>query len=220
MLRLTVTDRGTTRRLECAAVLFDMDGTLVDSSRCVERTWLAWCARHGIDSDALFRVSHGRRNRETVALMAPHLPPPEVEREIAALVRAEEACRDGIAAVPGARRVLAALPADRWAVVTSAWRRLAEIRLRAAGLPEPRVLVTADDVTAGKPDPEGYLRAAASLGAEPARCLVVEDAPAGLAAARAAGMRTLALRSRLTAGRPHLDLLCDDLTALRHEGAG
>lgn len=194
-----------------------MDGTLVDSRRCVERTWRAWCTRHGIDSDALFRISHGRRNSETVALVAPHL---DVEREVATLERAEEACRDGIVPVAGAARLLAALPAGRWAVVTSAWRRLAEIRLRAAGLPEPPVLVTADDVTAGKPDPQGYLRAAAALGAEPSRCLVVEDAPVGLAAARAAGMRALALRTTLTGHHFPSEQTCDDLTALRYEDAG
>jgi len=199
-------------RLDCAAVLFDLDGTLVDSSRCVQHVWGTWCARHGIDSAELFRVSHGRRNHETVALVAPHL---DVECEIADLVQAEEACRDGLVPIPGAPDLIAALPAQRWAVVTSAWRRLAELRLRAVGLPRPRVLITADDVTLGKPDPEGYLRAAHDLGVEPADCVVVEDAPAGLEAARAAGMRAIALCTTFNSDQLNSKWHIADLTALR-----
>jgi mannitol-1-/sugar-/sorbitol-6-phosphatase len=199
-------------RLECAAVLFDMDGTLVDSSRCVERVWRSWCERHDLDTDALFRVSHGRRNNETVTLVAPHL---DVEREVAGLMRAEEACVDGISPVPGARRLVAAFPPGRWAIVTSAWRRLVDLRLELAGLPRPEVLITADDVRRGKPDPEGYLKAAAELGIASDDCVVLEDAPPGLAAARAAGMRAVAVRTTMGDDRLAARWAVDDLNALR-----
>jgi mannitol-1-/sugar-/sorbitol-6-phosphatase len=185
---LTVTLGGRPDGIHCAALLFDMDGTLVDSRTCVRRTWSAWCHRHGIDPARLFAVSEGRRNRETVRIVAPHL---DVDVQVEALVAAEERCREGLRPIPGAAAVLADLTAGRWAIVTSAWRRLAEIRLDAAGLPWPDVLVTADDVIDGKPHPEGYLRAAAALGVDAGDCLVFEDAPAGLRAAAAAGMRSL-----------------------------
>ncbi|HEV8560492.1 MAG TPA: HAD-IA family hydrolase [Actinophytocola sp.] len=188
------------RPLLCEAVLFDMDGTLVDSRACVEHVWRSWCARHRLDSERLLKVSHGRQNHDTIRIVAPHL---DTTEEIATLVHAEESCRDGIVAVPGARRLLDRLPAARWAVVTSAWQRLAEIRLDRAGLPRPPTLVTADQTRRGKPDPEGYLLAAASLGARPGSCVVVEDAPAGIAAAHAAGMRVIGITT--TFERERLD---------------
>jgi sugar-phosphatase len=192
-------------------VLFDMDGTLIDSRACLEKTWRAWCARHGLDVDVVLRVSHGRQNDDIVRIVAPHL---DRDNEIAALARAQEDCRDGIVAVRGASRLLAGLDPTRWAVVTSAWRRLAEIRLRCAGLPVPPVLVTADEIRQGKPDPAGYLSAAARLGVEPAACVVVEDAPAGIAAARAAGMRVIGITT--TVGREQLgcEWVIDDLESL------
>jgi sugar-phosphatase len=211
VLELHVDDPPRRATLRCAAVLFDMDGTLVDSRACVERTWRAWCARHGLDAEALLRNSHGRRNHETVRIAAPHLDPAP---EIAALVAAEEACRDGIVAVRGAASLLAALPPWRWAVVTSAWRRLAELRLRLAGLPTPQILVTADEVRRGKPDPEGYLRAAELLGVRPESCVVVEDAPAGTGAARAAGMRVVGITTTFERKRLDCDWCVPDLTAI------
>jgi sugar-phosphatase len=192
--------------MTCRAVLFDMDGTLVDSRACVEKTWRAWCARHGLDGDRLLRISPGRQQRVTIAMVAPHLAS---DTEVGWLRRAEENCRDGIAPVPGTRRLLATLAPGQWAVVTSAWRRLAEIRLAAAGLALPGVLVTADEVATSKPSPDGYLLAAARLGVRPADCLVIEDTPVGIAAGRAAGMRTIGITT--TFGR-------DQLAADHHVG--
>ncbi|GGO14449.1 hypothetical protein GCM10010116_29120 [Microbispora rosea subsp. aerata] len=197
--------------VRCQALLFDMDGTLVDSRECVERTWRAWCARHRLDFDSLWRISHGRRNRETIRLVAPYL---DIEEEISLLVRAEEDCREGITAIRGAARLLGGLAPIRWGVVTSAWRRLAEIRLNLAGLPLPSVLVTADDVRQGKPDPEGYLTAAARLGVDPAACVAVEDAPAGVAAARAAGMRVIGVLTTFSSERLEADWHVPDFDRL------
>jgi mannitol-1-/sugar-/sorbitol-6-phosphatase len=177
--------------IRCEAVLFDMDGTLVDSSSCVESTWRMWAGKHGVDIDALLRISHGRQNYETIRLIAPHLETPE---EIDFLVRTEEACHEGIGEVRGARALLDSMRTSaRWAVVTSAWRTLAEKRLRLAGLPIPDVLITSDDISHSKPHPEGYLLAAARLGVAPANCLVIEDAHAGIDAARAAGMPVIGI---------------------------
>lgn len=184
-LDVSVVEGARQRVWRCEAILFDMDGTLVDSTGCVERTWRLWTAKHRLDFEALMQVSHGRQNHETIRLIAPHLDTPE-EKDF--LVRTEEDCREGIIAVAGARALLDGLPPEAWAVVTSAWRRLAEIRLTCADLPMPPVLVTADDVPRSKPNPDGFLEAAARLGVDPAACLVFEDAHAGIEAAQAAGM--------------------------------
>jgi len=186
----------------CRALLFDMDGTLVDSRPCVEKTWRAWCDRHGLDADLLLQLSPGRQQHATITMAAPHLDP---DAEAGWLRRAEENCRDGLTPIRGARPLLAALAPRQWAVVTSAWRRLAEIRLSAAGLTLPRVLVTADEVPASKPSPVGYLLAAAGLGVEPADCVVIEDTPVGIAAGRAAGMRTIAITTAFGADQLDAD---------------
>jgi sugar-phosphatase len=202
------------QHLRCAAILFDMDGTLVDSSIAVEKTWRMWAARHGLDADALIAFSHGRQNRDTIAAVAPHL---DLAAEVDYMLRAEEECRDGIVPVPGAVALLAglaALPHAPWAVVTSAWRRLAEIRLGCAGLPPPPLLITSDDITRGKPDPQGYLTAAAQLGLNPADCVVLEDAPAGIAAGKAAGMTVIALATTMRREELAEQRCVDDLRAL------
>src|SRR5690349_10163548 len=169
------------------AVLLDMDGTLVDSTAVVVRLWRSWAARHGVDPEAILAMSHGRRGDDVLAQFAP--PTVDQVAELKWLATRELVERDGIVAVQGAAELLAALPADRYAVVTSATRELTAVRMDAAALPLPRTLVGADDVIRGKPDPEGYLRAAELLQVDPARCLVVEDASAGLEAGRAAGAR-------------------------------
>jgi sugar-phosphatase len=176
--------------LQCTAFLFDLDGVLVDSRAVVERTWRRWAQRHQIDAEALLREAHGRRTRDTLEAAAPHLA---LDSEIAWLDSAELEELDGMQAIPGARELLSRLPADRWAVVTSCSRQLAELRLRAVALPTPEVLVVSEDVQHGKPAPDGYRLGAHRLGAAASSCIVFEDAPAGVAAGRAAGAAVVGL---------------------------
>ena len=178
--------------LDCEALLFDLDGVLVDSTACIEETWRRWCLEHGLSAADVLGIAHGRRAVETVRIAAPHL---NAVAEMATLVAAETHTTTGVTEVPGARELVEQLPADRWAVVTSGVRTVAEHRLRHVGLPIPAVMVCADEVHFGKPDPEGYLAAAARLGVGPQDCIVVEDAPLGVEAARAAGMRAIAIAS-------------------------
>jgi len=171
-------------------VLSDLDGVLVDSQASIMRAWRAWGARHGLEREAVDAVEHGRPSGEIVALLAPALDAAEESRALDALQAADTG---DVAALPGAAELLRAFAPDRVAVVTSCTAPLAEARLRAAGLEPPPVLVTADRLRRGKPDPEGYLLAARELGADPADCVVLEDAPAGVEAGRAAGMRVVAV---------------------------
>lgn len=176
----------------CSAVLFDLDGVLVDSARCVERHWRAWASRHGHDAEEILRIAHGRRTVETLRMVAPEL---DISAEVAALAASEAADLDGVDVIAGARSLLESLPHGSWTVVTSGTRDVARARLRHCELPIPEWLVTADDVDRGKPAPEGYLAAAEALGSKPEACVVVEDAPAGIVAAHAAAMRTIAVAS-------------------------
>jgi mannitol-1-/sugar-/sorbitol-6-phosphatase len=180
---------------DCDAVLLDMDGTLVDSTECVVRQWRNWAERHGLELEPILAISHGRLTLETIQLVAPHLATWD---EVHAFDAAELKDRQGITAIRGAAGFVSALPDDRWAVVTSASRELAQLRLECAGLPIPRVLVSANDVRRGKPHPEPYLLAAARLGMRPERCLVIEDAKAGVEAALAAGMHVIAITTSLS----------------------
>jgi sugar-phosphatase len=175
---------------QCKAMLFDLDGVLVDSRIVVERTWRRWAERHRIDAEPLLRIAHGRRTRDTVEAVAPHL---DLEAEVAWLEGAELEDVADLAVVPGAKRLLDALPARAWAVVTSGGRSLARRRLEAMGLPVPPVLITSEAVRQGKPAPDGYRMAAQHLGLEPASCVAFEDTPPGVAAARGAGARVIAL---------------------------
>jgi mannitol-1-/sugar-/sorbitol-6-phosphatase len=177
-----------TAELECVAILFDLDGVLVDSLPVAERILREWAGLRGVDADRAVALSHGRRDVDLIPLLAPHL---DVDAEVGWIVSREEHAFDGITPMPGALRLLATIPADRWAVVTSGTRAVARGRMAAAGLPEPAVLVAADDVTAGKPDPEPYLRGAELLDVVPRRCLVIEDAMSGVRAAAAADIPCL-----------------------------
>lgn len=175
---------------EVDAILFDIDGTLVDSTPAVVRTWTAFARERALDVEEILRVSHGRRTEDTLADL---LPVSEVAAATARMEQMELADLGDVTALPAADSVLRGLPVDRWAVVTSGSRRLMRTRLRAAGLPVPQAFIGAEDVEHGKPDPGGYLTAAATLGVEPTRCLVVEDAPAGVRAGRASGATVLAV---------------------------
>lgn len=198
--------------LTAAAALFDMDGTLIDSTAVVEALWLGFCREHHVDAVALLAFAHGRPTRQTLDRFLPSRSPSQREEIAAGFERSELDTLDGIVEIPGAAALLASLELP-WAVVTSAPRELAVRRLAAAGLPLPDVLVSADEITRGKPAPDGYLRAAGLLGADPRACVVLEDAEPGVRAAQAAGSRVVVvgdLDSDVTAGLHRLP----DLTGL------
>ena len=176
--------------IEPRAVLSDLDGVLVDSGAQIEATWRAFSERHGLDAEHVLEESHGRRTVDLIRRVAPQL---DADVEAAELEREDAASADGVRALPGARELVESVPSDRFAIVTSGTRAVAVARLRAAGIPIPDVLVTAEQVEDGKPDPAGYLRAAELLGVDPADALVLEDAPAGVEAGLAAGMTVVAV---------------------------
>ncbi|MBE1490882.1 HAD-IA family hydrolase [Plantactinospora soyae] len=182
-------------------VLFDIDGTLVDSTEAVTTVWREAALRHGVDADAILRVCHGRRDEDVVPEFFPDESVATVVGQIAEL---ELGCADLVEPIPGAVGVLDRLDGRRWAAVTSGSRSLMTARLQGAGLPVPAILVAAEDVSVGKPDPEGYLLAARRLGVDVLSCVVVEDSPAGVAAGRAAGAFVVGLVST-----HHPDALAD-----------
>ena len=185
-------------RIACSAILFDLDGVLVDSTRAVDREWREWAARKGVDGDRVMAIAHGVRTIEVIRRVAPHL---DAETEAAAIENHEAHDQRGVTVMPGAADLLKSIPEGRWGVVTSGSRLLAENRLRYCGLPVPEVLVTSDDVSNGKPHPEPYLKGAAGLRLPPDECMVIEDAPAGVEAARAAGMKVIGMASTYAASK-------------------
>jgi mannitol-1-/sugar-/sorbitol-6-phosphatase len=185
--------------LTCKAVLFDMDGTLVDSTGVVELAWGWWAARHGIPLEAVLSFAHGR---PTIATMEHFLPARDHTEELKEMDRYEETQLESILAVPGATQVVHVLQNRPCAIVTSAWRTLAEARVLAAGLPLPKVIVPVDEIHNGKPHPEGFLQAAERLSIPPEECLVFEDTRPGIEAGASAGMQVVALLT--TAPAHHL----------------
>lgn len=185
--------------LRARALLLDMDGTLVHSTGEVETVWRLWCRRHRLDPEPVLAMCHGVRSREVIRTLAPQL---DLAQEVALLDDLEIHHTGQAEAFAGARTLLASLPVERWALVTSASQRVARHRLRSAGLPLPALLVGAEDVEHGKPDPEPYLLAAERLGLAAADCLVFEDAPAGISSALRAGCRVVQVggRQRLSPG--------------------
>jgi mannitol-1-/sugar-/sorbitol-6-phosphatase len=180
----------------CSAILFDLDGVLVDSTASVDREWRAWAKRNGVDGDAVMAIAHGVRTLEVIQRVAPHL---DAEAEAKKIEKHEAHDKEGVSAMAGAAQLLRSIPEGHWGVVTSGTRLLATARMKFCGLPVPKVLVTADQVANGKPHPEPYLTGAERLGFNPGECLVVEDAPAGIQAARAAGMKVIGMASTYAA---------------------
>jgi len=182
-------------RIFCAGLLFDMDGVLVDSTPAVARVWTRWAARHGFDAAEVVHRAHGRPSITTVR---EYLPNGDHLAENKEIERDEITDLDGVVPLPGALELLSALPRQRWTIVTSCSRRLAEVRLKTSGLPRPEVFVTSSDIQNGKPAPDPYLKGAEVLGFAPRDCVIVEDAPAGVRSGKAAGARVVALRTTMT----------------------
>jgi sugar-phosphatase len=203
-----------------AAFLFDMDGTILSSIAAAERVWTRWAEGHGLDIAAFLPTIHGVRAVDTIGRL--ELPGVDAEQEAAALTLAEIADVDGVQPIAGAVAFLSSLPADRWAIVTSSPRKLAEARLAAAGIAPPAVLIAAEDVTRGKPQPDCYLLAADRLGCDVRDCLIFEDATAGIHAAEAAGA-TVTVVSATHAhpvATPHFTLASFDDVRLLADEAG
>jgi sugar-phosphatase len=168
----------------CQAVLFDLDGVLVDSTPCVTRVWSQWARHHGLDPGRILHVAHGKKAIETVQTVAPEF---DAEHEFRIIEKMELEDTDGLRLLPGAKELLSVIPPERYTIVTSGTRRLATKRLEAVGLRVPMTMITADDVSRGKPDPEPYLAGAKAVGFSATECLVFEDAPSGIRSAQAAG---------------------------------
>jgi len=177
-------------RIACGAVLFDLDGVLVDSTPAVLRVWARWAEKHELDFEQTARLGHGRPNIDTIRELLPNADHEAESREVERLEIEDVA---DVIPLPGALQLLRTLPLERWAIVTSCTRPLAEVRIRAAGLPQPKHLVTSNDSARGKPAPDPYAKGAELLNFAPKDCVVIEDAPAGIRSGKAAGARVLAL---------------------------
>src|SRR5215471_9514108 len=200
--------------IRCRGVLFDLDGVLVDSTPAVARVWAWWARKHGFDPDETVREAHGKPSIATIRELLPNADHDAENREVE---RREIEDVQGVIPLPGALELLRALPREKWTIVTSCTRQLAEVRIAVAGLPRPKQMVTSTDVKKGKPDPEPYLKGAQILGASGAECVVIEDAPAGIRAGKAARAHVVALRT--TAGDQELrtagaDWIVDDCAEL------
>ena len=197
------------------ALLFDMDGVLINSIPAVERVWSRWSAERGFDVHEVLRHAHGR---PSIATLRDLLPDADHEAENRLIEQAEIDDVEGIVPLPGVKELLASLPADRWAIVTSCTRPLAKVRIAAAGLPEPALFITSNDITHGKPHAEPYQKGARGLGFAPEQCIVVEDALAGIASGKNAGARVIAFTTPATmadlvAAKP--DWILKDASSIR-----
>ncbi|MFI9232414.1 HAD-IA family hydrolase [Streptomyces rimosus] len=204
-----------TTPLIARALLLDMDSTIVNSEAVVERCWRRWAAEQGVDADEVLKVVHGRQGWATMAALLPDRPMELNHEDNRRMLEQETADVEGVVPVPGAPAFMAALAQLPHALVTSADRALSDARMGAAGLPMPDVRITAESVSASKPDPEGFLKGAAELGYAPEDCVVFEDSEAGIAAGRAAGMRVVGVGERAAAFGP--DVHVRDLREVRVE---
>jgi sugar-phosphatase len=196
--------------IPCRALLFDLDGVLVDSTPAVTRVWTSWALKHGFDPEAVVRMAHGRTSLSTIIELLPNGDHAAEDRDVE---RREIEDVNGVIPLPGALELLRTLAPHRWAVVTSGTRPLAEVRIRAAGLPLPKHFITASDITRGKPDPEPYLLGAKSVGFAPRECVVIEDAPAGIRSAKSAGAKVIALRTTV----PDIELAAAGADWITHD---
>jgi mannitol-1-/sugar-/sorbitol-6-phosphatase len=181
--------------IRCSALLFDLDGVLIDSTPAVSRVWSRWAIAHGFNPEKVVKMAHGRPSRRTISELLPYA---DVQKEDSVVERMEIEDLDGVVPLPGARELIEGLRPDRWTIATSCTRALANVRLRAAGLPIPATMVTSSDVRTGKPDPEPYLKAAANLNYAASACVVIEDAPAGISAGKSAGARVIGFTTTMS----------------------
>jgi len=210
-------------QLQCAALFFDLDGVLINSTPAVERVWRRWAIEHGFNPEEAVARAHGRPSITTVREYLPHADHEAENREVE---RREIEDLEGVVPLPGAAELLSTLPSDRWTIVTSCTRALAEVRIQAAGLPLPKKLITSSDITNGKPHPEPYLKAANLLAVDATNCIVLEDAPAGIRSGKAAGARVIAFKTTapdpalLAAGANWIVNNCADvrLLSVSHNG--
>jgi mannitol-1-/sugar-/sorbitol-6-phosphatase len=206
--------------IQCAALLFDMDGVLINSTPAVERVWRKWAGEHEFDPDEVVSRAHGRPSLATIREYLPHADHEAENREVE---RREIEDVEGVVPLPGALDLLTRLPQDRWALVTSATLPLALVRIQAAGLPWPKKLITASDIAHGKPHPEPYLKAASILGFAAAECIVLEDVPAGIRSGKAAGARVIGLGTTMgelalrEAGADWIVRNCADIQLREHD---
>src|SRR5450755_2333326 len=203
--------------IEVSAIIFDLDGVLADSSAVVDHAWAEWGNRQGIDAELIRRSIPGKRTRDAIQMLAPHS---DFEAEAARIIAREESLVGLCVPIPGARELLSGLPAGRWGVATSGTDTIARSRLAQVGLPVPHVLITAEMVRHGKPDPEVYTRAAAALGVDPGACLVFEDAPSGVGAATAAGAIVVGVLTWAPPGLLNAPYSVKDLRDVRVTAAG
>jgi mannitol-1-/sugar-/sorbitol-6-phosphatase len=207
-------------QIQCAALLFDMDGVLINSTPAVARVWGRWAVEHGFNPEEVIAHAHGR---PSLATIREYLPDADHEAENREVERREIEDLEGIVPLPGALDLLRSLPTDRWTIVTSCTRPLAKVRIQAAGLPLPKRLITSDDVTHGKPHPEPYLKAATILGFPPLSCIVFEDVPAGIQAGKAAGGKVIGFTTTVQeavlreAGADWVLSNCGDVRVTRRE---